>query len=65
MEEKDLRKWLGVDVLMVTRKCRLSWSGHFESRVDETWVKKIRKLDIQGGTRAKGEISLAVESGRE
>ena len=60
MEEQELRKCLGVDdVAMVMRKTRLRWFGHVERRDEEAWIKKIRRLEVQGGSRPKGRPRMS------
>ena len=60
MEEQEFRKLLGVeDLAMVMRKSRLRWLGHVERREEEAWIKKIQKLDVQGGSRPKGRPRMS------
>ena len=59
IEEQEFRKLFGVeDLAMVMRKSRLRWLGHVE-REEEAWIKKIQKLDVQGGSRPKGRPRMS------
>ena len=46
---KELRTWVGIKpIVNVMRQRRLRWFGHIERRENNSWLKKVQNLAVDG-----------------
>ena len=46
---EELRAWVGIKPIVdVMRQRRLCWFGHIERREDNSWLKKVQNLAVDG-----------------
>ena len=46
---EELRAWVGIKpIVEVMRQRRLRWFGHIERRKDNSWLKKVQNLAMDG-----------------
>ena len=45
---EELRAWVDIKPIVVMRQRRLRWFGHIERRGDNSWLKKVQILAVDG-----------------